>query len=400
MRRSFVFLFLLVLLSLTGCKRPPAPKKTAASPTPTPVATPTAPSAPTPTPARVVEANKDARLIVLCYHRFEDRPKDSLAIRPVEFEAQMEALKKENITVIGMEDFLAWRRNEKVIPAKSAVITIDDGYISGYKIAWPILQKYGYPFTMFVYTNYIKGGPNSGGQSISWEQLAEMRDAGVDIQSHTVSHADLRLKKTQPTDYDKWLDAELGDSKRIIENQLGIQVTALAYPYGLHNEVVRAAGLKAGYEALFTVYGQTLSWGVPADAIGRYAIESTHPKVFADAIRFGGGPAPVPSGGNDAPVSAQLASASMITEPQSGSTISEPSPLVRANLATMGELDPISVEMWISGFGLVPAKYDAATRTISYQITRKLQPDFYKVIVSGRVAGKKVETQWNFTYAR
>lgn len=389
------FLPWLAVIALAACGKKPIPVAPA-KPAPAPiviVATPT----PGPTPAPVL-ANKDARVIVLCYHRFEDRPKDSLAIKPSEFEGQMAALKENGIAVIGMQDFLAWRRNEKSIPPKSAVITIDDGYLSGYKVAWPILQKFGYPFTMFVYTNYIKGGPNSGGQSISWEQLAEMRDAGVDIQSHTVSHADLRAKKAHPTDYEKWLDTEMGDSKRIIENQLGVQVRALAYPYGLHNEFVRAAGLNAGYEALFTVYGQTLGWGVTADAIGRYAIESTHPQIFSTAIHFHGG-SPIPVAG-ESPAMAQLASASMITEPENGSTINEPLPLIRANLATMGELDPGSIEMWVSGFGLVPSHFDPATKMISYQITRKLHPDLYKVIVSGRVKGKKAETQWSFTFAR
>ena len=394
--KIFVAISFVSMLVFAGCGKKPA---TVAKPiaTPAPVAVVAAPT-PALTPVPTIQANKDARVIILCYHRFEDRPKDSLAIKPSEFEEQMAALQTNNITVIGMQDFLAWRRNEKIIPAKAAVITIDDGYLSGYKVAWPILQKFKYPFTMFVYTNFIKGGPNSGGQSISWEQLAEMRDAGVDIQSHTVSHSDLRLKKLHPLDYEKWLDSELGDSKRIIENQLGVQVAALAYPYGLHNEIVRAAGLKAGYEALFTVYGQTLGWGVPPDMIGRYAIESTQPQVFSSAIKFQGGP--LQSATGDTPATAQLASASMITEPANGSTINELNPMVRANLATMGELDLNSVEMWISSFGLVPAKYDPATKMISYQITRNLHPDFYKVIVSGRVKGKKVETQWSFTFAR
>ena len=62
-------------------------------------------------------------------------------------------------------------------------------------MAWPILKKFGYPFTLFIYTDYIKGGPKSGGQSISWDQLTEMRDAGVDIEGHTVSHSSLNARK-------------------------------------------------------------------------------------------------------------------------------------------------------------------------------------------------------------
>jgi hypothetical protein len=71
----------------------------------------------------------NSQVIVLCYHRFEDKPKDSLAIKPADFEAQMQALKDSGITVISMEDFLAWRRGEKGIPEKAAIISIDDGYL-------------------------------------------------------------------------------------------------------------------------------------------------------------------------------------------------------------------------------------------------------------------------------
>jgi hypothetical protein len=52
-----------------------------------------------------------------------------------------------------LKDFLAWRRGEKNIPARSAIITLDDGWNSTYETAWPILRKFGYPFTLFVYTD-------------------------------------------------------------------------------------------------------------------------------------------------------------------------------------------------------------------------------------------------------
>ena len=147
---------LAICLALTACKK----KAQLAAPAAQEVAKATpAPSA-TPAPEPV---NLKSEVIVLCYHRFEDNPKDSLAIKPADFEAQMQALKDSGITVISMDDFLAWRRGEKGIPDKAAIISIDDGYLSGYKVAWPILKKFGYPFTMFLYTDYIKGGPKSGG---------------------------------------------------------------------------------------------------------------------------------------------------------------------------------------------------------------------------------------------
>src|SRR6516165_8322294 len=59
---------------------------------------------------------------------------------------------------------------------------------SQYYVAWPIMKEFGYPFTLFIYTQWV----NTGGKAISWAQLEEMRDAGVDIEAHTVSHHDLR----------------------------------------------------------------------------------------------------------------------------------------------------------------------------------------------------------------
>jgi peptidoglycan/xylan/chitin deacetylase (PgdA/CDA1 family) len=389
-RRLFAPLLILVLVS-GGCKKAQnlekpdaksssAATKSAASATPAPLA------AATPTPAPVID--RTARFIVLCYHRFEDKPHDSLAIAPAEFHAQMQALKDNGIAVISMKDLLAWRHGEKSIPAKSCVITIDDGYTSGYNVAWPILKEYGYPFTMFIYTNYVE----VGGKSMTWAQLEEMRDAGVDIESHTVSHRDLRHAPAGQ-DYNAWLHNEIYTSKDILEQHLGIKISVFAFPYGTFNEVVRKMALDAGYEALFTVYGQHMGIDAPADQIGRYAIESTHPDVFKAALNFGANGEP----GSGPAASAQLAAASMVTQPMSDEHISDSKPTIKANLATMGEVEPNSVEMRVSGFGLVPAKYDPQTKLVSYEFTQRLIPKTYTVILSAKVKGRKVETKWNFT---
>jgi len=166
-----VLLFCLALsLSLPGCKklqgllhRFEKPATEEAKPAATPASTPV----PTPTPAPAATINEHAAVMALCYHRFDEhpRPNDALAITPAEFEKQMQMLKDGGYAVIRMQDFLAWRRGEKDIPAKSALITIDDGYISGYDLAWPILKKFNYPFTMFVYIDYIGTGGKSMGST-------------------------------------------------------------------------------------------------------------------------------------------------------------------------------------------------------------------------------------------
>jgi len=311
------------------------------------------------------------------------------------------------VTVISMADFLAWRRGEKNIPAKSALIGIDDGYISGYGTAWPILQKFGYPFTMYIYTDFVKGGKNAGGASMTWEQLAEMVNAGVDIGSHTLSHSALNRKRDKSeAEYREWLKAELGESKRILEEKLGIPIKTIAYPYGLHNEIVREVAMESGYEAAFTVYGQRLAYGAEAAMLGRYAIESTKPQIFQQAANFSGSVegAPATTGGKGAvgsPAMAVPAAASMVTMPMQGETLSDSHPVLKANLATLGKnIDPKSVEMRVSGFGQVPADYDPETRLIQFKMHQPLREKTYYVVVSARADGRKKEAGWSFNFER
>src|SRR4051812_46187823 len=191
--------------------------------------------------------DQTSQVIVYGYHRFVDKVRrPDTEITPAAFEAQMKALKDRGISVIPMQDFLAWKRSEKSIPPRSAVITFDDGWKSQYEVAWPILKKYNYPVTLFIYTEGVRGGHFGGGEALTWEQLGEMRDAGADIQAHSATHQDLRKpfdkvakKHLNPAEYDQWLNAEVEGSKNMLEQKLGIRVNCFAVPYGFYNEKIK-----------------------------------------------------------------------------------------------------------------------------------------------------------------
>lgn len=373
-----------------------------------PVAAAAAPAAPAKVAAPAVAIDQSATVIVLCYHNVEDgKAMKSLTITPEEFEKELKEIEANGFTVIKMQDFLAWRRGAGTIPHKSCVITLDDGWLSAYTNAWPILKKYNYPFTVFIYVNYV----GSGGKSLTWDQLAEMRDAGVDIQSHTYSHSNLRVpgggvdartkamvkKDVAALGEAGWLRKEIIESKNVLEKQLGIKVNALAYPFGVYSAKAREVVKEAGYEAAFTVYGQRLSMhSPPYDLLGRYAVEASKPKIFEDAMAMIGGGVSQESA---LPSAAQNAATSMITEPMNNSVITNPTPRIQANLSTMGAVDPTSVEVFLSGIGrLKNVKYDPATKMLTGQVVQKLAPKSYDVILSAKVNGEKVETRWSFTY--
>ena len=337
-------------------------------------------------------------MVIFGYHRFVKAVKrPDTEITPELFEQQMQELKNKNIAVIPMQDFLAWRRGEKAIPSKSAIITFDDGWKSQYDVAWPILKKFNYPVTLFIYTEGIRPGHFSGGESMGWEHLAEMRDAGVDIQAHTVTHSDLRKpydkvakKKLSPEEYEAWLLNEVAGSKQTIEQKLGVKVNCLAVPYGFHNDHVREVTIKAGYEALFTVYGQPINMRTPLNSVGRYLMENNKPKTFTDAVAA---IATTASG----PAVSEVSSSNLQTQPADGETIKNPLPLIKANISSLGTIDPNSTpEMRVSGLGKVDSSFDPKTSTVAYQVTQKLRDKTCTVIVSATSGGKKVETHWSF----
>jgi peptidoglycan/xylan/chitin deacetylase (PgdA/CDA1 family) len=405
----FAIIPLVLALNFSMCKKEQAVTE---KPQPGGNAAPGTAAAP---PAPVVAAtpkvkkpvvDQTAQVLIFCYHRLVDKIRyPGTEITPAAFEAQMKELKDKGITVISMQDLLAWKRSEKNIPPRSAVITFDDGWKSQYEVAWPIMKKYGYPFTMFIYTEGVRGGTLGGGEAITWEQLADMRDNGVDIQAHTATHQDLReghtvmviepggkraRKKLTGAEYEKWVQNEVVGCKELLEQRLGIKVNCFAVPFGNYNEHVKELARNAGYEAMFTVYGQPITFTSPMDSIGRYAIEANKPKVFADAVSMIG----ASSGGGTAV--AEVGPKDLTTQPADGETVRTTTPLIKANLSSIGQIEPGSVQMRVSGLGLVPANFDPKTGIVSYQVSQKLRDKSCTVIVSAKSAGKKVETHWTF----
>ncbi len=401
----FAILPLFLALNLSMCKKQEnvsSSSQQASASSPTPAATPVAVASPKITKPVV---DQTAQVIIFCYHRLVDKIRyPGTEITPATFEAQMKELKDRGITVISMQDLLAWKRGEKNIPPRAAVVTFDDGWKSQYEVAWPIMKKYGYPFTMFIYTEGVRGGSLGGGEAITWEQLADMRDNGVDIEGHSATHQDLReghtitliaggkrtrTKVTGPQ-YEQWMQNEVVGSKQLLEQRLGIKVNCFAVPFGNYNEHVKDIARNSGYEAMFTVYGQPITFKAPMDSIGRYAIEANKLKVFEDAVKMiatstGGGAAVAEVGAKD-----------LATQPADGETVRTALPLIKANLSALGQIEPGSVQMRVSGLGVVPANYDPKSGTVSYQVTQKLHEKSCGVIISARSQGKKVEAHWTF----
>lgn len=187
---------------------------------------------------------------ILCYHRFGPRA-NTLTVTPAAFEAQMGWLARNGYTVIPFSRLDAFLEGREPLPPKSVVITIDDGYRATHEVAFPILRKYGFPATLFLYTDFV-GAPDA----LTWAQMREMIAAGTfAVQPHSKSHSNLAVRQADENEarYRERVRREIDAPVEAIRRELGIRTQVFAFPYGDVNDVVAAELRSRGIEMGVTV---------------------------------------------------------------------------------------------------------------------------------------------------
>ena len=188
---------------------------------------------------------------VLSYHHFSLDRTERLTTTKSTFEEQMKFLKDRGYRVITLGQFFDFLEFKGQIPKKSVVISIDDGWRSTYDIAYPILKKYGYPATLFVYTDLIVGSE----KTLTWDLIQDMANNGMGIQCHTKTHRNLTKmdQKESFKEYFEAIEKELSVCRTMVKKKLNIDVKYLAYPYGDTNPLVNELLKKQGYQGAFTI---------------------------------------------------------------------------------------------------------------------------------------------------
>jgi peptidoglycan/xylan/chitin deacetylase (PgdA/CDA1 family) len=227
-----------------------------------------------------LECRKD-RIPVLLYHRLIAR---EAAVRGVvaddemiwasyddSFAEQAAYLKREGYTTLDFDDYLSIRRGEKPLPARPVIITFDDGYESVYKHAFPPLREHGLKATVFVvpepdqHSRELIAGVDD---FLTEDQAREMASAGIELQSHTLTHAILTELD------DEAVTHELEESKRRIRAITDRPVRHLAVPRAAHSRRIERLARAAGYETACcnnkgTANGRTNPMAIPRVVVER-----------------------------------------------------------------------------------------------------------------------------------
>ncbi len=206
---------------------------------------------------------------ILTYHNFTEAEGSSYNINIVEFEKQMDYLSAHNYSVISLSELLKGLRTGQ-LPPKPIVITIDDGYKSTYTLAYPVLRKYNFPATLFIYTNFIE--KNNG--SLTWKEIREMTSHNIEIGSHTLSHCNL-LKYKKNENYETYLARirrEIFLSKEILESKIGDEVKFFAYPYGVYSPIIKNLVIQAGYKGILNANSMNNTLNADSFSLNRQII--------------------------------------------------------------------------------------------------------------------------------
>jgi peptidoglycan/xylan/chitin deacetylase (PgdA/CDA1 family) len=221
---------------------------------------------------------------ILVYHRFGPRVADSMTVRTQVFESQLKQIEDGGFRVIPLRqlvDHLAGRGPPP--PPRSVAITVDDAHRTVYTELLPLARKKRLPVTLFVYPSVI----SNASYAMTWAQLAELRASGLfDIQSHTYWHPHFfrERRRLEPEAYARFVDWQLAKSKQVLEAKLGGQVDLLAWPFGLHDDELKARAAKAGYVAAFTLERRPARSSDDPLAVPRYLITDAQKGPFFDAI--------------------------------------------------------------------------------------------------------------------
>jgi len=218
----------------------------------------------------------DKKVPVLCYHRFGAEVVDSMTIKTSAFSEQMEWLKTNGYTVIPLDTAVQYFQGKiKSIPAKSVVITVDDGHKSVYTDLAPIVKKYKVPVTLFIYPSAISNAK----YAMTWDQIRELEATKLfHVESHTYWHPNFNheKKKLSSEEYAKFVDKQLGGAKKKLEEKTGHEIKYLAWVFGIYDDGLLVDAKKSGYAAAFTIDRKHASSTDNMMALGRYMVISKH----------------------------------------------------------------------------------------------------------------------------
>ena len=189
-------------------------------------------------------------LPILMYHKIGDDKDTDAVIREDLFRQQMEFLKEQGYHPLTMDELYEYVVQNKPVPEKPVVLTFDDGYADTYTVVYPVLKALGFPATVFV-------NPGDVGTRLTWDQIKEMRQAGITISNHGFDHKEMGLMTA------KEQEENMVKGQHALAADAGITDNVwFCFPYGSMNEESEKLAQQLGFKLALSMKS---GWAHPGD---------------------------------------------------------------------------------------------------------------------------------------
>jgi peptidoglycan/xylan/chitin deacetylase (PgdA/CDA1 family) len=193
------------------------------------------------------------------WHGFEARDTASdphfVFVPPEAFARQLDLLVARRSHFLDLDGYLAGLATGRW-PARSVLVTIDDGYVSTLTVAAPLLAERGIPAVLFALPGRLGGVsgwmPDAADNPLlDADGLRELEASGVRVEAHGWDHTTLPgLSATE-------LHRQVAGTRTALADVLGREPVVFAYPSGRHDAAAREAVRAAGYTCAFAVHERT-----------------------------------------------------------------------------------------------------------------------------------------------
>lgn len=222
---------------------------------------------------------------ILLYHRFGPIVHDEMTVRTVTFRGQLEYLKQHGYQIVPLRLIVSHLLGKgPAPPARSVVITVDDGHASVFTEMLPIITEYRVPVTLFIYPSAI----SNASYAMKWDQLAALHRTGLfDIQSHTYWHPNFKTERRRlsPAAYQSFVTMQFAKPRAVLKGKLGVDADMLAWPFGIYDDDLITTAQQSGYVAGFTLDRRPVTPRERIMALPRYLVlDSDSGRRFASML--------------------------------------------------------------------------------------------------------------------
>jgi biofilm PGA synthesis lipoprotein PgaB len=223
-------------------------------------------------PGQIYYRNK---VLVLMYHEVTPGQVNNQSLNIDKFKMQLSLMKDNGFQWITMNQYVEFVLHRRPIPPNAVLMTFDDGYESFYEDVYPLLLKYNVPATNFLIVNTVGNPKHVGIPKLTWEQVREMHQSGVDFYSHSfdshfyapldsagkISKAVLRGRvyikqlgrKETKEEYIERVRSDLDQANAVLHEKIGNTMNVIAFPYGVFSPALLRVCKELDMPVSFTV---------------------------------------------------------------------------------------------------------------------------------------------------